>query len=98
VNAIIRLRGYITEEGRLEIELPAQIRPGAVEVTIQPVQDMPSIWTEDEIETLLAPQSLKSGAEIADWLMDTETGWEDVEDGAAWVESRRRKRGKDAEW
>lgn len=31
MNAVIRLRGYITEDGKLAIELPAQTEPAWVE-------------------------------------------------------------------
>lgn len=93
MNAVIRLRGYITPEGKLEIELPSQTEPGAVDVIIQPALDAQSAWTEEELTTLLTAQTPKSGAEIADWLLTTETGWEDGEDGASWVKKQRHYNG-----
>lgn len=44
----IHLKGRITESGKLEIELPANIPPGTVHVTIEAIDpDQAWFWTEE---------------------------------------------------
>lgn len=93
----IHIKGHINEQGKLEVELPAGIAPGAVDVTIEipasshlPWELQP--WTQTELADLMRIEP-KSGAEIVA-LLEQEGGWEDADiaDGAAWVEEQRRKR------
>jgi hypothetical protein len=85
----IHLKGYINKQGQLEIDLPARIEPGEVEVTIEVASDF--LWTEEELASANQTTPM-SGAEIVIWLRET-GGWEDqnIPDGAAWVEVQRKK-------
>jgi len=84
----IELHGRITEQGRLEIELPAGLPTGEARVTIEiPTPD----WTAEEIAEALKVQPL-TGAEIV--AAGLTGGWKDevAEGGAEWVERTRRER------
>jgi hypothetical protein len=86
----IWLIGHITEDGKLEIELPEGLPSGEVEVMLQ-VRTQTEVETDDD--TPLTP------AEIAELLIpkpvptkDIVTGgWEDLDigDSAEWVEKMR---------
>lgn len=65
----IELRGRITEEGTLDVQLPVGLPAG--EVTIR-IEVLPSDWehqpwTREELQDLMTPQP-QTGAEIAAWL------------------------------
>lgn len=70
----IELEGRITENGKLEAELPADVQPNkvkSVKVTIE-VEKSPDEfsweerpWTSEEIEQLMKRSEPKTGAEIA---------------------------------
>lgn len=94
---LIQLHGRITESGQLELDLPKDLPPGDVQVTIEstvredvPWEDRP--WTDEELAELMTITP-KTGAEIAKWLESVEsTGWEHIKmSGAEWVEEQRRK-------
>jgi len=88
------LKGFITENGELEIELPQGIPAGEVEVTIQPrmaATQEDEAWTGDELNDLFKFEA-KSGAEVIAFLEETNGWWdEDTPDGLTWVEEVRRK-------
>jgi hypothetical protein len=83
----LKLRGRITEEGRLEVDLPSGIPAGEARVTIEvpPTEG----WSSQEIAEALKIEPL-TGAEIV--AAGLAGGWEGIEDGAAWVDRRRRQR------
>ena len=91
--AIIRLKGILTENGEIKVDLPDNWQPGEVEVVITASE---STWTDEEwaeIEELLKPEP-RPASEI-------ETGgWEDmgIEDSVAFVEEMRRKRREKNQW
>lgn len=96
----IRLTGWITEAGTLEVELPPGLPAGAVEVEMtieKPIEDVLSDeapLTEAEIADLLKTEP-KSGAEIVAEIKAglLDEGWGDVNiSGAQWVEQERQKR------
>lgn len=100
----IRLTAHITEDGRLEVSLPAGLPPGEVDVTLElpntdalPWELRP--WTDEEIAELTKPGVAKSGAEIVANLR-REGGWEDVDitDSAEWVRELRRKQQERRKW
>lgn len=78
------LKGYISENGELQIQLPPGYPPGEVEVSI-------------ELKPYPVPPvgvfKAKTGAEIIAFLEETNGWWdgEGIEDSVAWVEEVRRK-------
>lgn len=97
--AIFHLKGRITPHGQLEVDLPDGLPPGEIEITIEMSEEqLPwelRPWTDQEIEELMTELSQahpKTGAEIVAHLDEMgSTGWEHIEDGAAWVADQRRK-------
>ncbi|HVU12985.1 MAG TPA: hypothetical protein VHD90_17020 [Phototrophicaceae bacterium] len=90
----LRLTGQITEDGQLEVNLPAGLPVGEVEVVIElPVP----AWTDEEIHEFARPEPM-TGAEIV--AAGLTGGWkdEDILDGAAWVEAQRRKHKEQRGW
>lgn len=87
--AIIELQGRITEEGRLEVELPVGLPAGEARITIEtaPTAD----WSAQELAEALKIEPLTGAEMIAAGLTG---GWEDagITDGAEWVERQRRER------
>lgn len=91
------LKGRVTENGTLEINLPKGLNPGEVDVTItvstpDDLSDEDRPLTDEEIKELMRPNP-KSGAEIVARL-EREGGWEEkgITDGAQWVKEQRLKR------
>jgi hypothetical protein len=105
-----QLRGRITENGDLEVDLPASLPPGEVQVTLEVSRDEDLLgnrvaipreqrpWTDEELAELMRVEP-KTGAEIVEWLQK-EGGWEDkgITSGAEWVEELRRKRREEKGW
>lgn len=85
---MLRLKGIITEDGKLEVNLPEGIPPGEVIITLE--MDQPI--TEEELTELMAFKPA-TGAEIADMLEASDGWWEDVDipDSVTWVEEQRKK-------
>jgi hypothetical protein len=94
----ITLTGTITENGKLEVQLPEGLMPGDVQVSIAlPDDELP--LSDEEVTELLRPVTPRNGAEIAAALEASEaTSWETVSDGAAWVEEQRRRRREHRGW
>ena len=101
----VHLKGRITENGKLEVELPEGLPEGEVQVTIEVVsdEDLPwelRPWTEEELAELMRVEP-KTGAEI---VAEIEVGligdgWSHVKvSGAEWVEEQRRKRKERRGW
>lgn len=98
--SVIELQGIIDEAGELQVTLPRGLHPGNVKVTIEldfapdenevNWEDVP--WAQDEIDELMKPNPVKSGAEIAQLLrsgkLDT-SAWSEIEDSVSWVENVR---------
>lgn len=91
--ATIRVKGILTPDGKIEVDLPENWQPGEIELVIPSNE---TVWTDEEwaeIEKLLEPNP-KPANEI-------ETGgWEDlgIEDSVAFVEEMRRKRRERNQW
>jgi len=92
---IIQLTGHITEDGKLEVELPSGLPPGEVEVTLRVEtqaktetidEDDDTPLTDEEIAELLIPKPVPAH------LIKT-GGWEHmgIEDSVEWVNELRRK-------
>lgn len=86
---VIELAGRITQEGKLEVELPEGMLPGEVRVRIERAESQP--LPDDEIERLLRTEPATGAAIVAAGLTG---GWSDqgIEDGQDWVNDQRRKR------
>lgn len=99
--ATLHLKGYITQRGKLEVELPPDLPAGEVEVTLElTADDLPweiRPWTDEEIQAMTLPDP-KTGAEIAAMLDDMEPGFQHITDSAAWVEEQRRKNMERSRW
>ncbi len=103
----IKLKGFITDNGELKVDLPPDLPSGEVEVTIQPVEqpvaeqeELPweeRPWTEEEIREMLKPNP-KTGAEIV--ALGHTGGWEHygIKDSVEWIEEQRRKRREQRGW
>jgi hypothetical protein len=93
--ASIIIIGRITEDGRIEAELPDGWKPSQVEIKID--LEAESVWTDEELDELLKSEP-QTGAEIA---QAAEIGaWADmgIEDSVAFVEEMRRKRREKNQW
>jgi hypothetical protein len=92
----IQLTGHITENGELQVELPAGLPPGNVQITIEMANTADlsweaRAWTPEELTQLSTPDP-KTGAEIVAWLQ-AQNDWLDTDGmtGEQWVEAVRRK-------
>ncbi|MBZ0281049.1 MAG: hypothetical protein K8L97_09925 [Anaerolineae bacterium] len=98
----IRLKGYVTETGDIEVEIPKDFPAGEVMLTIEAVEavvvpiDEPPL-TDAEIEELMRPKP-KTGAEIV--ALGHTGGWEHkgITDSVEWIDEQRRKRREQREW
>lgn len=90
----VTVKGHLTEDGELRVDLPRNFVSGEVEVTITVSEDQSDVapaWTAEELQALLTPEP-KSGAEIAQ--SDSIGAWEHlgIEDSVEWVAELRRAR------
>lgn len=92
----IRLKGEVTPEGELVFDVPKDLPPGEVEITIQ-MPDASEDFTEDEIADLLT-FTPKSGAEVV--AAGLTGGWEhmQIDDPVEWVAEQRRKQQERRGW
>lgn len=97
----IELRGRITEDGKLEVDLPAGLPPGDVRITLhaQPAtlitDNLP--WTEEELDAALTFVP-RTGAEIIASGVVGSWADEGIEDSLDWVLEQRRKRQEQRQW
>ena len=98
----IELTGRITENGKLELELPAGLPPGEVHVIIElsSAEDTKSAddpITQEELDELMRIEPM-TGAEIVK--AGLLGGWKDegITDSVAWVEEQRRKHRRNLSW
>ena len=87
--ATIHVNGRITEEGQLEVDLPAGVPAGEARITIELLPE--KAWTGEELDRALHIEPL-TGAEII--AAGLASGWEDlgIASGAEWAEEQRRLR------
>lgn len=70
---LIRLQGLITEDKKLQINLPDDVQPGRVTVIIEAIPSPENIptsqhyWTDEEIVELTRIEPM-TGREIVEWL------------------------------
>ena len=83
---IVRVKGTITPEGEIKVELPEGWQPGEVEVAVPVAVPEEAPFTEAELAEMMRFEGRSLG--------EIETGgWEDMDipDSAEWVEEQRRK-------
>jgi hypothetical protein len=85
----LQLLGEITSEGALRVELPSNLPPGNVRVTLEIADD--EQFTDAELRELLEFNPRSGSEVIAAGLVG---GWEHkgITDPVEWVENERRKR------
>lgn len=82
----LRMRGEVTEDGRLVVELPAELPRGRVLVTVEPEGDNDFDVAEEDLRGLgLTAREIARAPEIGSWADDPETP-----SGAEFVERIRR--------
>jgi hypothetical protein len=89
----IIVKGILTEDGKIIVDLPETWQAGEVEVKI-PVETQ-ATYTEEELAKLLKSEP-QSGTEIAE--ADEIGSWSDIEDSVEFVEKMRRKRREKSQW
>lgn len=96
----LKLPGKITTDGKLIVDLPQDVQPADVLVTIEAVGEDETgldepLWTAEELAELLTPEP-KTGAEIVAQLRKEAPikfrGLTDEMDSEEWVQEQRRKR------
>jgi hypothetical protein len=85
--ATVRIKGILTAEGEIKVELPENWQPGEVELVI-PTEE--TVWTDEELKEMLNFKGLTLGEIPAD-LIGAGADW-DISDSAEWVEEQRCKR------
>lgn len=89
---VLHLRGQVSKDGKLEVELPPDFPSGPVQVTIffhdQGWEDQP--WTEEELQLMMTTLPT-NGAAIAQSTALV-GAWKDqgISDSVEWVEKIRR--------
>jgi len=85
----IRLTGQVTADGQLVFDVPENLPPGEVDITIE-VPNLDEQFTEAEIKELLTFRPTSGADVVAAGLIG---GWEDmnITDPLAFVEELRRK-------
>jgi hypothetical protein len=86
VKTALRIPGMITEDGRLLLDLPAELPRGRVVVTLEPEDENGSDVTDEDLCGLgLTAQEIAAAPEIGSWADDPESL-----SGADFVERARR--------
>lgn len=92
----IRLKGQVTPEGQLLFDVPDNLPPGEVDITIE-VPNLDEQFTEEEIKELLTFKPASGAEVVAKGLVG---GWEHkgITDSVAFVEELRRKQRERRGW
>jgi hypothetical protein len=92
----IHLKGQITKDGQLLIDIPNDLPPGDVDVTLE-IPNLDEQFTEEEIRELLTFTPTSGAEVVAAGLVG---GWEDkgITDPVEWVEAQRRKQKERRKW
>lgn len=105
--AALKLKATVTADRQLKVDLPTTLQPGSeIEITLElPVEEIPweqHPWTDHEIQAMMEEYrhpTPKTGAEIVALLQEMGgEGWDQIEDGAAWVEKQRREEQERSQW
>lgn len=109
--AMVSVKGILTEDGKIEVDLPEGWQAGEIRVEVQ----IEPAWTDEEIDEVLNfkgkslgdidPSLLGAGLDAncfqAKPASEIQTGgWEDagIEDSVEFVENLRRKRRERNQW
>jgi len=92
----IHLKGRITSDGQLLFDVPEDLPPGDVDITLE-IRDTDEQFTEAEIKDLLTFTPTSGAQIVAEGLVG---GWEDmgITDSVTWVEEQRRKQRERRGW
>ncbi|MDQ7026752.1 MAG: hypothetical protein Q9P01_10985 [Anaerolineae bacterium] len=86
--AIIRLKGILTKEGEIKVDLPDNWQPGEIEILL-PANEMERI--DEGLDIALEFQGQTLGEILDSGLVGSGADWE-IGDSAEWVAEQRRKR------
>jgi hypothetical protein len=89
------LKGEITPDRQLKVDLPSDIPAGTVQIAVLPEgEGVAARWTEAEVEAMFAQKAkdVKTGAAIVAELGDVIGSWADLEidDPVEWLLEQRR--------
>ena len=88
----LQVRGHITDEGQLVVDLPEGLPAGDVNVTLEISDIQEDSWTDAEIARWMESKPATSGAEAAERLATLNTSeWMTIDDPIAWVEDVQRR-------
>jgi hypothetical protein len=92
----IHLKGQVTPDGQLKFEVPRNLPPGDVDITLE-IPNLDEQFTEDEIKELLTFTPTSGAEVVAAGLIG---GWEHkgITDPVEWVEEQRRKQKERRKW
>jgi hypothetical protein len=92
----IHLKGQITPDGQLVFDVPDNLPPGDVDITLE-IPNVDEQFTEAEIKDLLTFTPMSGADIVAAGLVG---GWEDmnITDPVAWVDEQRRKQKERRKW
>lgn len=88
---VIRITGYVDEDGQLHTSEQIALPSGQVEITIQPVQDDAPL-TEEEIKALLISKPVTGAELVNNPAIGIWADREDMQDTEAYVDNLRRNR------
>ncbi|MEO1290642.1 MAG: hypothetical protein AAFV93_23110 [Chloroflexota bacterium] len=85
----VQIRGFLTEDGKIQLDLPNGWQPGEITVNI----NVEPTFTDEEIDALMSEQVKPANQIITG-------GWEhlNITDSVEWVREQRQKRRGDTKW
>lgn len=92
----LHLKGQVTSDGQLVVDLPKTVPVGDVDITIE-IPNADEQFTPEEIQELMTFTPTSGADVVAAGLVG---GWEDkgITDPVAWVEEQRRKQREQRGW
>lgn len=92
----LHIKGQVTADGQLVFELPDNLPPGDVDITID-IPDVDEQFTPSEVRDLLTFIPTSGADVVAAGLVG---GWEhkNITDPVVWVDEQRRKQREQREW
>jgi hypothetical protein len=96
----IQIKGHVSVDGQLEFDIPANLPPGNVNITIEIPDALPEHsveLTHEEMADLLTFTPASGADVVAAGLTGV---WQDkgITDSVAWVEEQRRKQQEARQW
>jgi hypothetical protein len=90
--ATIRIKGILTPEGEIKVDLPENWQPGEVEILIPQLE---AEWTDEQLKEMFEFKGQTLGEILDSGLVGAGADW-DIGDSAEWVDEQRRKRMKES--